>query len=496
MERGVDDNSASPQSATGNEEASGSGSDGDRPRRDYSWVIYIISGNVSAVRAPPTGTSSADETSTDDMPPLIPDDGSPSSESHESAPLLAEAREHSMPPLASLAPELPPRINPLSDADPVPSLFDRPPLSEDDMPPSFFPPSFFSPELPPRPNPSSDVDPLPSLFGPPGPAGPLPSLFGLSSPPSRSPDPSPLGSSPDAASIPAEQEPPEGRPERSGTDGPPEGAIAGLLLSILARALRDGPGGAGGGVQLEGDAGSENGGMGYEQLLRLAELIGPARPRNAQRQDVEEQLPIVVYRSEDLNKQQGGGFNEGAVKRETADDDMELDDESTEQANNTGADSEKGKESEHKAALGVNDLLAATKEKCTICLGQYMDGDELRILKCRHGFHKDCVDQWLVTCHNSCPICRGKGVESTTNNNNSEPSGARDGPTGDGTQPGGPSPFAMFGTGGGGAEAGGTTGPGGFVRHLLEMMRNGPDAAGEGGADGPPDGGRIMFLFG
>ncbi|OQR85950.1 transmembrane protein [Thraustotheca clavata] len=42
---------------------------------------------------------------------------------------------------------------------------------------------------------------------------------------------------------------------------------------------------------------------------------------------------------------------------------------------------------------------------CCICLNEYTDNQELRILHCNHHFHKDCVDEWLVV-NATCPTCR------------------------------------------------------------------------------------------
>ncbi|GAA0142323.1 hypothetical protein LIER_03250 [Lithospermum erythrorhizon] len=45
-------------------------------------------------------------------------------------------------------------------------------------------------------------------------------------------------------------------------------------------------------------------------------------------------------------------------------------------------------------------------EDCAICLTEYEDGDEIRVLpQCGHGFHVQCIDMWLGS-HSSCPSCR------------------------------------------------------------------------------------------
>mmetsp|Transcript_28428 Transcript_28428/g.90986 ORF Transcript_28428/g.90986 Transcript_28428/m.90986 type:complete len:251 (+) Transcript_28428:356-1108(+) len=44
---------------------------------------------------------------------------------------------------------------------------------------------------------------------------------------------------------------------------------------------------------------------------------------------------------------------------------------------------------------------------CAICLCEYADEDQLRVLHCGHAFHKDCLDPWLRL-NGSCPSCRAK----------------------------------------------------------------------------------------
>ncbi|XP_077216641.1 uncharacterized protein LOC143851181 [Tasmannia lanceolata] len=46
-------------------------------------------------------------------------------------------------------------------------------------------------------------------------------------------------------------------------------------------------------------------------------------------------------------------------------------------------------------------------EQCYICLIEYEEGDEIRVLPCHHEYHMSCVDKWLKEIHGVCPLCRG-----------------------------------------------------------------------------------------
>lgn len=57
---------------------------------------------------------------------------------------------------------------------------------------------------------------------------------------------------------------------------------------------------------------------------------------------------------------------------------------------------------------------------CAICMQEYKEGDELRVLPCRHEFHTQCVDKWLPM-KKICPLCRHDVTKSgpdTGNNGN------------------------------------------------------------------------------
>ena len=44
--------------------------------------------------------------------------------------------------------------------------------------------------------------------------------------------------------------------------------------------------------------------------------------------------------------------------------------------------------------------------KCPICRESYSENSHNIILPCKHNFHVDCVDRWLLKESNLCPICK------------------------------------------------------------------------------------------
>jgi hypothetical protein len=61
-----------------------------------------------------------------------------------------------------------------------------------------------------------------------------------------------------------------------------------------------------------------------------------------------------------------------------------------------------------------SDLKTEEAEKCkdcAICLDSFEKDSKLRILKCEHGFHVDCIDKWLTDCNYKCPVCRDDSNE-------------------------------------------------------------------------------------
>ncbi|CAF0927920.1 unnamed protein product [Didymodactylos carnosus] len=115
-------------------------------------------------------------------------------------------------------------------------------------------------------------------------------------------------------------------------------------------------------------------------IVRGQQFLGSERAEHV----VEEFLRM----EEQLNgtMQQGGGVNMGATQ---------------EQINKTTL-----AHKYHKRKQQYIDITESSHlEKCTICLCEFDENEDVRRLPCMHLFHIPCVDRWLSTSRR-CPICR------------------------------------------------------------------------------------------
>ncbi|USW54775.1 Putative Zinc finger, RING-type [Septoria linicola] len=73
------------------------------------------------------------------------------------------------------------------------------------------------------------------------------------------------------------------------------------------------------------------------------------------------------------------------------------------------------------AAEGGEQVMLETDQRCLVCLCDFEIKDVARkLVKCNHLFHKECIDQWLTTGRNSCPLCRETGVDAVKSEEENE----------------------------------------------------------------------------
>ncbi|XP_020202959.1 E3 ubiquitin-protein ligase RHA2A [Cajanus cajan] len=49
---------------------------------------------------------------------------------------------------------------------------------------------------------------------------------------------------------------------------------------------------------------------------------------------------------------------------------------------------------------------AGADHRCVFCQSTLKDGEQVRMLPCRHVFHRGCFDGWLHRYNFNCPLCR------------------------------------------------------------------------------------------
>ncbi|KAE9990330.1 hypothetical protein EG327_001564 [Venturia inaequalis] len=116
----------------------------------------------------------------------------------------------------------------------------------------------------------------------------------------------------------------------------------------------------------------------YEDMLYIASLLGPGKPPVASESDVASAPGLFVIEVD----------SDGKIFAVSS-------------------------EAEERIALPpVLEDGSERPERCLVCLSDFEEKEEARkLIRCGHLFHKDCIDQWLTEGRNSCPLCRGDGVE-------------------------------------------------------------------------------------
>mmetsp|Transcript_33251 Transcript_33251/g.63838 ORF Transcript_33251/g.63838 Transcript_33251/m.63838 type:complete len:205 (+) Transcript_33251:111-725(+) len=64
-----------------------------------------------------------------------------------------------------------------------------------------------------------------------------------------------------------------------------------------------------------------------------------------------------------------------------------------------------GREKEELVSIILNSWGGSSGDNCVVCLNDYCQGDVLRVLPCKHRFHVECIDRWLVSHSCACPLC-------------------------------------------------------------------------------------------
>lgn len=93
-----------------------------------------------------------------------------------------------------------------------------------------------------------------------------------------------------------------------------------------------------------GAGGEGEGGSTYDDLWMLANLIGPARPITTTQEAID-----------------NAGFAVGRFEQ---------------------------------ALQGMRNVTTlGDSSKCLVCMSEYEEGEDMRALKCNHGFHQECIDK-------------------------------------------------------------------------------------------------------
>ncbi|KAM0708583.1 hypothetical protein Q7P35_005235 [Cladosporium inversicolor] len=140
----------------------------------------------------------------------------------------------------------------------------------------------------------------------------------------------------------------------------------------------------------------------YEDMMLLSTLLGPAKAPVATEDDV----------------QNAGGIYELVVAEPVEDSGTTtIDTASSDRLMAIVTAETKGEDDPDRVYLEAG-------HRCLVCLCDFeIKETARRLAKCGHLFHKECIDHWLTQGRNSCPLCRGQGVNEKDKAASSEDEG-------------------------------------------------------------------------
>lgn len=68
-----------------------------------------------------------------------------------------------------------------------------------------------------------------------------------------------------------------------------------------------------------------------------------------------------------------------------------------------------------KKSSNVNIDCFFESKSCPVCLDEYVVGDTVQILPCKHFFHKTCIIPWLTERQSTCPLCKSDVIVPGSN---------------------------------------------------------------------------------
>ena len=138
---------------------------------------------------------------------------------------------------------------------------------------------------------------------------------------------------------------------------------------------------------------------------RLEEMIEQSNKR------LEEMIERYNKRLDEMIERNNKRFEENKRQLEEIREDIERNSNLIDRLNNIDKSSLNEVNSNEIEELEIDDKMIENilinKDKCIICLNNYIIHDKISYLSCLHLFHSRCIKEWLKI-SNKCPLCKNR----------------------------------------------------------------------------------------